>query len=120
MATNTLVFPNDVNVSFGSGADRTARVLKANFGGSKPYVQRAADGLNNVNQSYSLTVSILTREESKYLDDFFRERAGWQTFWFKVPGETDPRLWTCEKWAVRHVADNHDDFTATFTEQFLP
>jgi phage-related protein len=118
MATNTLTFPNDVYVSFGSGAQRQAKVLKAQF--SSNYVQRAGDGVNNVNQSYSLTVSTLTRAESKYLDDFFRERAGWQSFWFTVPGEIDPRMWTCEKWEVKHIADQHDDFTATFNEVFTP
>jgi phage-related protein len=128
----TLIFPNNTNVSVGSGWDKQARVVKADFVISP--VSRARDGINNVTTEYTVSVSMLNDAEAAVLDDFFAARGGAESFYWTMPGETTPRRWTCEKWGIRHLEtmitsipdvsysppDHFHSMTATFTEVFAP
>lgn len=114
----TLPIPEDVNISPGSEIQEKARVLKANFGGG--YVQRSGDGINSVIGNYNVVFENLRRSEAKTLVDFFRAQRGYKAFYFTVPGDPAPRLWTCEEWTRRHVGGIFDSVAATFMEVFNP
>ncbi|MGM4911022.1 phage tail protein [Rhizobium sp. 768_B6_N1_8] len=118
MTTPNLPLPNDVEISVGSSRDEVARVLKAQFGNG--YAQRAGDGLNPINAEYSVSFENLTRAEAATIIAFFKERAGWQAFYYTPPSEEGPRMWTCEKWRIVHVGSIHDSVFATFTQVFAP
>ncbi|QIG76093.1 minor tail protein M [Rhizobium phage RHph_I4] len=118
MTAPTIPFPEGVFIETGSSRDETARVLKAQFGNN--YTQRSGDGLNPIDTEMSIVISSITRVDSKTITDFLRERAGYQSFLFTIPGEDTPRQWTCEKWTVSHSTAVHDTISATLTEVFTP
>lgn len=118
MPSPNLPLPEDVDVSLGSEISTQARVLKAQFGNG--YTQRAGDGQNAVSSQYQITFQNLTRAEAQVILDFFKERAGYKSFYYQVSGEDEPRLWTCEQWSREHVTKMLDTIKCTFTEVFTP
>ncbi len=118
MTTPTLPLPAGVSISPGSSQEVTARVLKAQFGNG--YAQRMGDGLNAVTAEYQVSFDSLTKAEAQAMNAFFRERAGWQAFYFTPPGESVARMWTCEKWRIANADAIYDTVSATFSEVFAP
>ena len=88
----TDTFPSDVpDPTFKSGGNSVeARVLESQFGDG--YVQRAADGYNNVGDTWDPVWENLTNAEKTTLDTFFRSQAGWKAFFWTKPGCTLPSI----------------------------
>lgn len=116
MVAPYIPLPENVDVSLGSEVQSQARVLKAQFGNG--YTQRAGDGQNAVADQYSVSFQNLTRPEAKVILDFLRERAGFQSFRYRVSGEDADKLWTCEQWSREHVSPMLDTVKATFIQVF--
>lgn len=108
--------PRGCRVGFGSQVKRTAKVLSNNFGDG--YVQRAADGINNVRKTYSVTISNLTVKESQALDDFFAGLAGWRQFYYQQPGRSSPDRYICSEWSITHSDAMIDSMTCSWTQVF--
>ncbi len=99
----------------GSQRRTTARILEAQFGDG--YSQRAGDGLNSVEDAFSLVWNALSEAEADTITDFFEARGGWEAFDWTPPGEVAARKFRCGEWtrdwdgAMRRV-------TANFAEVF--
>lgn len=104
--------------SYTTARTTRARVLRAGFGDG--YNQRAGDGLNSVIRSWSVVWNALTPGEADYIDGFLAARAGHEAFLWTAPGESAPRLWTCEAWsrAPQRAGDTRASMTATIGEAF--
>lgn len=118
MALLPLPLPEGVNVSLGSEVQYKARVLTAQFGDG--YTQRSGDGQNAVGATYNVGFNNLTRPEAQVLLDFFKERAGYKAFTYRVSGEAVDRKWTCTEWSREHVTAMIDNIKATWVEVFTP
>lgn len=92
-----------------------AKVLRADFGDG--YSQRAADGINTVRDTYTLSWENITRTEAQTCDTFFRARGGYEAFWWTAPGQSQKK-WICSDWQVRHSTATLDSLSATFVEVF--
>ncbi|MGI0119683.1 phage tail protein [Zooshikella sp. RANM57] len=84
----------DIPVSYGSSASTEFRVLEANFGDG--YTQRAADGINNIRDTWSVTWENRDTADIFTLVKFLKARGGFQAFYWTPPGEVEPRKWICK------------------------
>lgn len=106
-------FPSSVSAPV-AGASRQveARVLKASFGDG--YAQRAADGINTLNDRYDLTWENIDRSEAETILAFLEARGGYESFTWTPPGGATALKWTCETWGRQHINAVLDTVTATF------
>lgn len=91
------------------------RVLINNFGDG--YRQRAADGINNVRQTWTVEFIGSTTNIDIY-DAFFEARKGYDAFDWTPPHESTARKFTCSKWQRIYVGPSTDRIIAQFTEEF--
>jgi phage-related protein len=91
-------------------------VLETKFGDG--YRQRAADGINNVEQSWSLTWEHLTETEKETIEAFLLARGGWESFDWTPPGAASASRWTCPKWGFTDTGAAYWTCTATFRKEF--
>lgn len=110
-------FPMPYNPTTSASRASKPRVLRADFGDG--YSQRAADGINAVRDTYTVSWENITRTEANTADAFLRARGGWDAFYWTPPGGTQ-KTWTCEDWKVTHTTATLDSLSATFVEVFDP
>lgn len=101
------------------------RVLRAKFGDG--YEQRVADGINSINENYS--ISFNTREKA-FIDDvvvFLDGKLGATAFTFTLPdsnnttrtGEKDIKV-VCEDYNTTYTYDDFYTLTATLRRVYEP
>jgi len=100
------------------GLDRAykPRTLQAEFGDG--YAQRAGDGINANPVEFSAVWTNATEAEKTYIDDFFKARGGYQSFYFTDEDEGSASSYNCKEWAVRHTDSDGYVITAKFREVF--
>ncbi len=63
------------------------------------YSQRARTGPNAVARKGTIGFSNLTKAQRDEILGFLRQREGVEAFYFHIPGDDNPSLWTCAKWS---------------------
>lgn len=118
-------------------------LLKANFGDG--YTQTAANGLNHIREVLNLRWDVLTKGEADEIEDFLRERGGYQPFYYSLPfavrlhlypepgddgyieginpqrvstGAGPMMKFTCDDWQITQPATFHYSIEATFRQDF--
>ena len=109
-------FPNTVSPIRSSNKQTETRVLEANFGDG--YSQRAADGINNVIDVWSLEWVALDSTNYQEIETFLRDRGGWDSFDFTPPGESTSKKFVCKQWNTSHHGNNLYSISATFRQVF--
>lgn len=92
------------------------RVLSAQFGDG--YKQRAADGINNKSQSWSLSFTG-RKADVQPIMDFLDARQGYQSFYWTPPLGTQG-YYTCEQYDQHQIGNDVWQITATFEQSFQP
>ncbi|KAB0679521.1 phage tail protein [Aureimonas leprariae] len=92
------------------------KILKADFGDG--YTQATAAGLNHIRNVREMTWDALYKSERDPIIAFFRERGGYQPFWFKLDDEASPTRYTCEKWSEERISGGFFKISATFRQCF--
>ena len=70
------------------------RAKVAQFGDG--YSQRVVDGINSTRKLVTLTLEFLTTSEKDDVEIFLRARGTWESFFYTLPSEASPRLWTLD------------------------
>ncbi len=101
-------------------AQSQPNVLVANFGDG--YQQRAARGINNLVQSYSVSFANRTKEEIDDITAFFENKGGVTNFSFTIPdsnnsGETTIKV-ICSSWSQAYTTGDYYGCSATFTRVY--
>lgn len=112
-----LPFPLAIGPTQSASRSSATRVLRADFGDG--YSQRAADGINSVRDTYTLSWEGLTRTDATTCDTFLRNRGGYEAFLWTPPGGSEKK-WVCSEWQVRHATATLEHLSATFVEVFDP
>lgn len=101
---------------WGSSGDVTPRVLQANFGDG--YSQRVPDGLNNIEEKWSLKWDILTLAEKNAIVAFFEARKGAESILMTMPGESVQKTWICSAWSSNQVSYAAYSLSASFVRVY--
>jgi len=103
---------------YGSQPSVETRILKADFGDG--YTQRAADGINNIIETWDLSWKNLQKNFANRLNNFFREKKGYISFKWIPPGEQSLKIWTCSSFSGMIPVPGNElfDFNATFRQEF--
>ena len=96
--------------------DVQAQVLQNKFGDG--YSQRAAQGLNNVAQVWSLTWTNQPIIGISEIESFIVAAQGWQSFYWTPPRQSVPLLFICQKWHRTESGPTTANFSATFEQVF--
>lgn len=89
------VFWPPKNPDLGAEVTEQPNLLVAKFGDN--YSQRSPKGINNIDEGLPLTWGLLTIPERDQILAFFRERNGYQAFWYQLPNDRLLR-WICPVW----------------------
>jgi phage-related protein len=81
----TVTFTPAIPPGVSSSKKTEYRVKKADFGDGM--VQVAKDGVNNVTVTWSLIWPVLSVAQGLALQTFFNARAGYESFFYTVPGD---------------------------------
>lgn len=108
-------FPN-IQPTYTSSFKRTCRVLRSEFGDG--YVQRAADGINNIGLTLDLVWEGLTSTQADRIDEFLQDHAGVTPFAMALPRTTEKLRWVCSEWNYVWVEGELATITATFEQDF--
>jgi phage-related protein len=92
------------------------KVLMADFGDG--YGARAADGINNDPLNVPVTWTNVTKAERDYIVNFFKDRKGYQSFFWTLPDETTPKAWVCQQWDGDHQTVDGYIVSATLRQVF--
>ncbi|CTQ45773.1 phage tail protein [Roseibium aggregatum] len=92
------------------------KVLEAPFGDS--YRQRAPDGLNSTEESYKLRWEVLPLADGEAIYSWLLARKGVEAFEFTIPGDSGPKVWTCQKLSRSRSGPNHVTVTADFRREY--
>jgi len=115
MASPTFLNPPPHQAS--PGRSVTFKVLESEFGDG--YEQAAADGINNIRESWDLVWQNEDQVDVDFLTTFFDDLAGHKTFFWIPPGEVTPKLWRVnEGYGVDPDAGFSSTFSATFKRWF--
>jgi phage-related protein len=95
MSLETFTPPNAPDVS--SSGSHKFRILKAGFGDA--YSQRAADGINPKESSYSFAWTKATQSEIENMKTFLDARGGHEAFYYTIPNGSTPLKFTCENYS---------------------
>lgn len=113
----TLVFPvNARAVDFKSAKDRTYAIRENSFGDG--YVQRSADGLNNVRATWNVSWTNLTTAEKDVIEQFLDSTGGWQPFTWTAPGDSSPKKWIVKNPKINPVDAGYWNIAAQFIQDF--
>lgn len=104
-----------IDPSPGSRHTQEIKLLEAEFGDG--YSQVSPRGLNHIRRKYNVTWEALTKEQCDEIDQFFKDRMGYETFIYTPYGETEPVYWTCKQWD-RSTSGGVHTFTAEFVQTF--
>ncbi|KAF0812786.1 hypothetical protein IGB42_02629 [Andreprevotia sp. IGB-42] len=89
-----------------------ARVRKTPF--AKGFVQRARDGLNNIDRSIPLSFTVRELTEVSAINAFLTAHGGVTPFlWTSPTGQAGK--WICEEWEASRINAVYGSLTATFT-----
>lgn len=110
--TNTFTWPVQAKPT---GTTRL-RVLTAKFGDG--YEQVAADGINNKEQSWPITVKGVQAQVTP-ARDFLDARGGFQSF-FWTPPLGAQGYYRCSEYDLAHAGGGIWELTATFKQAFQP
>ena len=109
----------DIAASYSSAVKTNFRTKSAQFGDG--YTQRAADGLNSVARTWSLSWQSRPIADIDSLYDFLIAKLGAEAFYWTAPGDTQ-RKWICQKdmqrTPVSAEASGYDTLKVTFQEVF--
>ncbi|MTH61206.1 phage tail protein [Paracoccus litorisediminis] len=112
MPLNT--FNPPVRPSMGTGIAPEVTLRKAQFGDG--YTQNSPAGLNHIRQVVTLKWETMSLAEARQIETFLIGQGGYIPFYYTLNGESTPRKWTCESWAL---TDGHPSkIQATFRENF--
>lgn len=109
-------FTPPVSPSPGLSDTPELKLLKSEFGDG--YTQATAAGLNHIRRVVSASWDVLAREERDQIATFFRERAGYQPFYYRMPGDDTAEKWTVEQWSDTAIDGGCFSITATFRQSF--
>lgn len=109
-------FKPPIPPSPGTMAKPELRLIKTEFGDG--YTQRTRDGLNHSRDSLSLTWELLTPEQGRKIDAFFRERGGDRPFYYHSVLHDGPVKWTCTDYSPKIVENGFWSYSATLTQDF--
>ena len=98
------------------------RVLKATFGDG--YEQRIADGINNIQEEYSIAFNNRTKEEIEDITAFLASKNGVTSFDFTIPdsnnsGESTVKV-VCEQYSQNYTYGDFYGCTAMFRRVYEP
>ena len=98
------------------------RVLKATFGDG--YEQRIADGINNIQEEYSIAFNNRTKEEIDDITAFLASKNGVTSFDFTIPdsnnsGESIVKV-VCEQYSQNYTYGDFYGCTAMFRRVYEP
>jgi phage-related protein len=111
MAALPSITPSTVSVK-----TTKTRVLKNEYGDG--YSQRAANGINNVYQEWTLVWQGHKKEDIDTLESFFEGLKGYQSFtWTPYRGSTAKKF-LCDTWDRRFVGAENDTLTVKIMEVF--
>ncbi|MDG5496976.1 MULTISPECIES: phage tail protein [Azospirillaceae] len=106
--------PQPPNVGF--SVENTIRLSVAQFGDG--YSQRIADGINNLQQSTSLSWSALTAVEADAIEGFFKARSDGSAFTYTLPGTTGAVRWMIAQWTRTLETPGLWNINASLTKVF--
>jgi phage-related protein len=116
---NGLTLPQPRNPDEDSTKAVEPRVRRTDFGDG--YAQRSRAGINNIDEKWSVSWSILTATEASAMDDFFRMQGGVDWFWWRAPGDSVAKKWTCPSWQRSFGAPiNNERIQANFQLEYDP
>lgn len=93
------------------------KLLKADFG--EGYTQYAADGMNSLKQTVTLTWDLLLPSQSDAIMNFFAGQGGWQPFYYTISDDVaGPLRWLCEDWTEERGQGGIRKVTASLTQYF--
>ena len=93
-------FPN-YPVSYGSDSSFKVKVLEASFGDG--YTQRTPDGINNIQEIWSVQWDRLDTTSRDEIIDFFVARKGSESFNWTPPRQSLPKKFYCKDWSSTPV-----------------
>ena len=98
------------------------RVLKATFGDG--YEQRIADGINNIQEEYSIAFNNRTKEEIDDITAFLASKNGVTSFDFTIPdsnnsGESTVKV-VCEQYSQNYTYGDFYGCTTMFRRVYEP
>lgn len=110
-------FPN-YPVHYGTSVKTEIKILKADFGDG--YTQRAADGLNNIKESWDVEWKNIDKDTAFEIVNFIKARKGYQGFFWTPPGFDVARIWSCKEFGGPTPVPGSFlyDVRATFIEEF--
>ena len=100
---------------FGAELKEVPRVRVAKFGDG--YEQRSAEGINAIQEVWSLSFNTRTNAERDAIRAFLRARAGVEAFDWTTPLGTVGK-WVCRDWSVSMRAAGVNDMSFTFEQVF--
>jgi len=100
----------------GTGGKFKTKILKADFGDG--YTQSAADGVNYIRRTVTLSWEVLTPTEIATMNAFFVAQGGWNQFWWTPTDESTPVKWTCEEWDIKGTNSGLRTWSAVFVQSF--
>lgn len=112
----TFMPPDSAPLDPGAKRSNKPKVLVAEFGDG--FSQRARDGINHNPWSRSFSWTNLTKEEKDYIDQFFEDRGGVESFYYQKHDEAAPRVYICTDWDVVDVAYDIYTVSANFKQVY--
>lgn len=94
---------------------KRADVNRAEFG--EGYSQRSKAGINAVAATLQLQW-LQKNEDIDAIDAFLEARGGVEAFLYRLPHETEFRIWTCAEWGIADAGPNGIQLNATFRQEF--
>ena len=89
------------------------------------YEQRSVDGINNINESYSLSFTNRAKAEADDIIAFFDTKAGATAFDFTIPdtnagGNERTIKVVCDSWSVSFTNNEFHNIQTTFRRVYEP
>ena len=111
--------PNLNTIKPDQGATKSveARVLSIKFGDG--YAQEAADGINNLVETWTVSYTNRTRSEVQSIDDVLKGCAGYLPIDWTTP-EGLAKKFTCKRWSPSYNHDGDCSLSATLVQYFGP
>lgn len=109
-----VTFSPPQNPSYGLSTDTQARIIEAKFGDG--YSQRAGDGLNSVDEVVNVVWNQLTEVDAQTIVDFFKARAGFESFDWTPPKELTAKKYIVQAWKRSKPRFGQDSVTAAFRQ----
>jgi len=93
-----------------------ARVLETKFGDG--YSQRAADGLNSIEEERPLAWENIDDADADYIETFLIAHGGYISFLWMPPKEGIAKAYVCKSWSRTPKSGEMSSMSATFTQSF--